>query len=212
MWRPTKMPFFPYCHRSRPVLPSSRRPVEPRHYRKSNPPADHDTDQLGGSPTSRSGWTQIHRREWRKVSEDEAKERRQGWVFGRIWVREWTVGRIWVREWTLNARPELGIGMDDRFSAVSRFNKAGSLDGFGYPAGPSKPTHTSVGLLDLRSGQCAWPGPQGCPHAVLSRDLSPLAGRPSVPSSSPAIHGSSVHGSFHLDLVWCESYVSIFFS
>jgi hypothetical protein len=74
------------------------------------------------------------------VSEDEATERRQGWVSSRIWVREWT----------LNARSELGTGMDDRLSAGSGFEKAGSLDGFGFPAGPTKPTPVCVGFqLDL---------------------------------------------------------------
>lgn len=103
---------------------------------KSNTPADHDPDQLGGSPTSRSGWTQIHRREWRTTSEDEARERRQGWVFGQIWVREWT----------LNAWPELGTGMDDRFSTGSGFEKAESLDRFGFPARPTKPMQVCVGF------------------------------------------------------------------
>jgi hypothetical protein len=50
------------------------------------------------------------------------------------------LGRNWVR------------GMDDRFLIGSGFEKAGSLNGFGFPAGPMKPTQVCVGFQRI-SGQ-----------------------------------------------------------
>jgi hypothetical protein len=171
------------------LLPSSHWPVEPRHCRKSNTPADHDPYQLGGSPTSRSGWTQIHRRERRTAIEDEAREWRQGWVSDRIWVQEWT----------LNARLELGTGMDDRFSARPGFERAGSLDRFGFPVGPTKPMSVCVGFrLDL------WPETHAHQRWFVGSQIRPMCQTPTtglptrrpLPGSLPllpAVHLSQAH-------------------
>jgi hypothetical protein len=112
------------------------------------------------------------------------------------------LGQNWVREWTIDSRPNLGSRRPDLWTDLGfRLDQpsprrcawiSGRISGFVCMSNflpvcvgsGQKPTHTCVGLLDLRSSRCARPRPQGCPHAVLY----PLAGRPSVLNSSPAVH------------------------
>jgi hypothetical protein len=115
------------------------------------------------------------------------------------------LGRNWVREWTIDSRPDLGsrrpdLGTDLGLRSNQRnphrcawvYGRISWVCWISDLAGVPDPDHRAA-----RSPSS--PAISPLLPTVLSQ--APFASRP-WKLRSPAVHGSSIHGNFHLDLAW----------
>jgi hypothetical protein len=112
-------------------------------------------------PTSRSGWTQITGENGeRSARTKQGNGNRGGFPAGSGFGNGRSMlDRNWVREWMIDYRPDLGLWRLDLWTDLGFWldqrNPRRCAWVSGWISG-QKPTHISVGLLDLRSGRCAF--------------------------------------------------------